>query len=357
MIQMLVMLVPIMCLEVATLFLLCRADMWLGGLGTDSAVGPQKVHVNSVSRVGGVAVFMGLCACVAVLYYHDPKLSLPIVYVMVAVLPAFVIGLYEDFTQSVGAAPRFLICAVSATMLVLFADVGITKVNLKIFDYILSFEAASVFLTLLAILTLQNGMNLIDGLNGLASGTAICIALGISCLTYSAQGSLPHWIAIILICCILPFLIFNFPFARVFLGDGGSYALGSSLAVAVIWLPIWHSNVSPIASLLLVIYPVYETIRTFLRRLFDRSSQISSPDFLHLHSLAFNFFRFRLEMSARAANPIASLMVLLLPMFSCAAAGLFHQQPKALLIVCVLWVAVFEVAYFLLRVLSHRRTS
>ena len=83
------------------------------------------------------------------------------------------------------------------------------------------------------------------------------------------------------------FFIWNYPRGLVFLGDGGAYLLGFIVAELGILLTTRHPQVSMLAPLLLVAYPVFETLFTMYRRRFIQKRSMTQPDGSHLHTLIY----------------------------------------------------------------------
>jgi UDP-GlcNAc:undecaprenyl-phosphate GlcNAc-1-phosphate transferase len=135
-------------------------------------------------------------------------------------------------------------------------------------------------LVIIAVVVLINGLNMIDGLDGLAAGVTIISALGFAVVL---AGGASRTSALALAGAVLGFLVWNRPPARIYLGDGGSYLLGAALAclLALAWrtaVPLHRS----VAALALVIYPAGELALAVVRRL--RAGQpIFAGDRAHLY--------------------------------------------------------------------------
>ena len=129
-----------------------------------------------------------------------------------------------------------------------------------------------------------NSVNIIDGFNGLAGGTvAIClVALGLIARN-CGDFALMH-VCFIVCAVTIGFLLVNFPFGKLFLGDGGAYMLGFMLAWLAVSLAYRNPAVSAWAPLLACAYPIFETLFSIARRMWARSHP-GQPDSHHLHSL------------------------------------------------------------------------
>src|SRR3546814_19260375 len=124
-------------------------------------------------------------------------------------------------------------------------------------------------------------------MNGLAGMIATLMALSLALVALQVQDIPIFLISAALASATLGFLVWNFPFGRVFLGDGGAYFLGFMLAELAVQLVVRNPGVSPFYALAAVFYPVFETLFSIWRRRFKRGTQVDQPDALHLHHIFF----------------------------------------------------------------------
>ena len=162
-------------LTAAATLLLCQLTKVLS-IGHDSNEGVQKFHINPTSRLGGVAIFLGLAASglavsgVAEVNHYS-------FWFLSASLPVWLAGLTEDFTRRVGPTIRLLMAAFSAICLFGTLSVSVNRTDVWPIDFLLSIPGASLCVTLLVVAGFTHSMNIVDGFHGLACGLAI-IALG-----------------------------------------------------------------------------------------------------------------------------------------------------------------------------------
>jgi UDP-N-acetylmuramyl pentapeptide phosphotransferase/UDP-N-acetylglucosamine-1-phosphate transferase len=130
-------------------------------------------------------------------------------------------------------------------------------------------------------------VNIIDGMNGLASMCCIIMLAGMAYVGQQAGDPVITLIALATIGAIAGFFIWNYPNGLIFLGDGGAYLLGFLLAEVAILLIHRNPEVSPLCPLLMVAYPVMETLFTMYRRRVVRGHAMALPDGIHLHSLVY----------------------------------------------------------------------
>ena len=194
----------------------------------------RHVHTASIPRLGGVAIFLTfmLLAAVALLLPKSTGLALTLpVRTVVSILSAacivFVLGLYDD-VRPAGPYLKFGVQAVAAAIL-WFGGVGISHFDLLSAGRSLH-TVVALPLTIFWVLLITNAFNLIDGLDGLAAGSAIFSTLVVFVSSLLAPNSTVALLAIILAGAILGFLRLNFHPASIFLGDSGSMFIGFMLA-------------------------------------------------------------------------------------------------------------------------------
>lgn len=254
---------------------------WHGRLTLDGTDGVQKFHSEPTPRVGGIAIFFGLGAMAL---QADAALREVLIPVLIAGVPAFFFGVAEDLTKRVSVRTRLLATMASGILAWAMTDVSISHIGVWGIDYALAFLPFSVLFTAFAVGGVANAVNIIDGFNGLASGTvAICLgAMGLIAL--NSNDVVLAQVCFGIAAVTLGFFFVNFPFGKIFLGDGGAYLLGFLLAWIAVMLPVRNPSVSPWASLLACAYPIFETVFTIARRIWTNSDP-GLPDRHHLHSL------------------------------------------------------------------------
>lgn len=129
-----------------------------------------------------------------------------------------------------------------------------------------------------------NAINIIDGFNGLSTGTVVIIAVGFAAISIGVGDVHLASVSLLIASTALGFMTVNWPMGKLFLGDGGAYFLGFALAWLAVLLLHRHTQVSAWAPLMLCAYPILEVAFSMLRR-HRRGVGLGSPDRLHLHSL------------------------------------------------------------------------
>jgi UDP-GlcNAc:undecaprenyl-phosphate/decaprenyl-phosphate GlcNAc-1-phosphate transferase len=237
---------------------------------------PQRLHNIATPRSGGLGIFIASSSALTAVSYEGLLVAL-------LAFPAFAIGFYEDLRSNVGPQTRLLLLASSATVTVLTLHCPITDIRLFAFPPVLA-----VAFTVFAIVGVSNSINIVDGLNGLASGIAALAFTVFGVAAYFTNDMLVLIICLFMVASLLGFIIWNFPHGRIFLGDGGAYYIGYLLAVTSLLLVTRNHEISPWFPLVALIYPIYEVVFSIYRRESKRSGSAMFADRLHLHSLIYH---------------------------------------------------------------------
>lgn len=235
----------------------------------------RKVHVRTMPRIGGLAIFIAFLIGYALLLpasrYNDAILIGAVVIVLT--------GLIDDRFQLTARVK--LMGQMIATVVVLNSGMRIEMINLP-FDQQLYLGSWSIPVTVLWLIGITNAINLIDGLDGLAAGVS-SIALGTIAVLAIIQGNVYlTMMALLLLASTLGFLVHNFYPAKIFMGDTGALFLGYMLAVFSL---IGFKNVtlfSLVVPVLLLGLPISDTIFAIVRRLVQGRPPMS-PDKSHMH--------------------------------------------------------------------------
>ncbi len=252
-----------------------------GRLSRGPAYAVQRVHTSPTPRVGGLAVFSSVLLGMMLSAGESRQILLTI---GMAGTPAFAFGLLEDCTQRVSVLTRLFATFGSGLLGWFITGIAITDVNVPIIDSLLAWLPAAVLFTAFTVSGVANAFNIIDGFNGLASGTAFIILTALGLLSLQI-GDIPMAeVCLLLAAATLGFLLVNWPFGKLFLGDGGAYFLGFAIAWVTVLVLHRHPQVSAWCPLLMCAYPVLEVLFSMLRRQ-QRRMNLGSPDRWHLHSL------------------------------------------------------------------------
>lgn len=255
--------------------------------GDHDLSGPQKFHTRPVPRTGGIAIMAASLGGVVAAQLSRPQDSGMLWLLIAASGPAFASGLAEDMTKNVSPRRRLFFTAVSAGLAVWWLDAQLVRTAIPGVDMLMPWIPFAIGLTILVVTGVANAVNIIDGFNGLAAVCVLMMVLAIAYVAFQVGDSFILTTALILTGAVLGFFVWNFPAGLIFLGDGGAYFLGFVLAELCVLLLHRNPQVSPIFTLLLCAYPIFETLFSIYRKKFLRSMSPGMPDGVHLHMLVY----------------------------------------------------------------------
>lgn len=247
----------------------------------------RKVHTHSTPRTGGIAIFFGFS--VAVLFglligaEHGIRINpSPILGILLGGSIVLLVGLVDDMR---GLKPLTkLFWQVAGAAVAIYFGVEISFVTNPI-NGVLALGWIAIPLTLLWLVGMTNAVNLIDGLDGLASGVTLIAAATlffVALRTHQLEAAL---LMLALAGAALGFLRYNYFPASIFLGDSGSYFLGFVLAASAI-VGVFKTTliVALFLPLIILAVPIFDTTFAIIRRLGSHRN-LFSADNKHIHHL------------------------------------------------------------------------
>jgi len=268
-----------------------------------------------------------------------------LILVLIAGAPVFLIGLAEDITGKMPPALRLLVAITSV-----FAASNLVGAVLHL-PFLSGSSLAlvlSLAFTCFCVAGVINAFNIIDGLNGLAAGIGI-IAMAVFGWLAHALGD----IFLMYLCwttgmVILGFMLVNYPFGKIFLGDGGAYLIGFLGAEISILMVVRHPEVSWFFPMAVLIYPVTEVLFSIYRRK-GKNRKAQHADALHLHSLVhkrMNRWREGSHRYAALRNSISSTFFWVWNSINGLLALLIWESTGALIGLCLANIFFYTGVYF-----------
>jgi len=248
----------------------------------------RSSHTHKTPTLGGLAIFSGIA--ISALLFVDATLMPELKYIIAAIIVMFFIGIKDDII--VIAPLTKLMGQVAASLIIIFfADLHFTNLH-GLFGVTEIPKFVGVPLSILVIIVIINGFNLIDGIDGLSSSisTLVSGAFGIWFFYVEAYGFAT--LSAIICAAMLAFIRFNVFSVKlkIFMGDTGS--LISGLLISVLIIKFNEMNIehdfenaiwgAPAVSFALLIIPLFDTIRVMFIRFFKRQP-IFQPDKQHIH--------------------------------------------------------------------------
>ena len=346
---------------VAFIVTLCSAALvirWLARRAVRYGAGkPQRFHAGEVPRLGGVALLAGLVAGwvagVVQTWSGDPgslRLGPGVLQWLLVLLPAVLCGIVEDLTQRLRVLWRLVATLASGVLALWLLGLDVLRLDLAWVDAaLLAWPWLGMGVVLLAVAGLPHAFNIIDGYNGLAGMVALVISLALAHVCLQVGDRQLAAIVVCLAGATAGFLVWNYPRGLLFAGDGGAYLWGGVVALVSIALVQRHAQVSPWFPVLLLIYPVWETLFSIYRKL-ARGESPGMADALHFHQLIYRRIvrSVLLEDDARRMlrrNNRTAPYLWAFTLLSVVPAVLFWSNTPVLLAVCLLFCVSYVVAY------------
>ena len=311
---------------------------------------PQASHQSPTPRFGGSAVLLAIFITILI---SGGRIDFEL---LICTVPVFVFGLMEDFGRS--TAPRIrLAVAAMATLLGIFVfGIWIDRVDIPGIDLAFKWAPLGILFTVFAVTGLVHAINLIDGVNGLASGKVILSSGALALIAAKFNEPLIAHLATLVMFATIGLFILNFPLGRIFMGDAGAYSLGFILAWMIIFLMHRQPEISAWAMLAVIFWPVMDTVFAIGRRRLS-NGRADKPDRLHFHQLIMRFWQIMSggKLSKKFANPLATVTILPLAAFPVMGGVVFVDQPMASFLVVAAAVFSFWLTYSLAIFIIRRR--
>ena len=245
----------------------------------------QRVHKDEVARLGGLIIYLLFW-----LIYIFDFIRYDLLYnLLVSALPIVLISIKDDLFHNSSPKNRLLLMILGCLIFFHINPIIFPTIELPYLEKIISFYPISIIFFTFSILVFMNGMNLIDGMNGLFGFTAFFQLISLAFLAYTYGDYAFMKIALFFSMPLVIFLFFNFPFGKIFIGDMGAYFYGFLISILSIiffgknpdiisWLAVW-----------LLFYPCIELLFSIIRKIKSRKNPFD-PDKQHLHSIIFDKF-------------------------------------------------------------------
>ena len=256
-----------------------------GLLIDDQFTKPQAFHEFATSIAGGLGIFFSLL--IIIFNFFLFKNIIFFEYLSICAL-FFVLGFIDDIRIDIKPTIRLALMILLLIFLMKYNDFYIENTGIEVLnDLLKNSEFFSLIFICLCFLFIINGANLIDGYNGLLGFHSLIILINLFLINYlSGNNNLASLLFFVILILII-FLRFNFPRAKIFLGDGGSYLLGAFIAISAIKTSFLNPAISPFYFCILLFYLFFEVFFSFFRKLIKERRSPIYPDEKHLHMLLY----------------------------------------------------------------------
>jgi UDP-GlcNAc:undecaprenyl-phosphate GlcNAc-1-phosphate transferase len=239
--------------------------------------GGRHAHLKPTPLLGGVALYVGFAAAVLIFLPHFKDTAGVLI---VSGLAAFL--LIADDRWQVRAAIKFGLQLIVVVIAILVFGFKITSIGLP-GDNVINLGYLAIPITIFWLLGMQNTVNFLDGVDGLAAGVVLIVAVTLMLAAAGLRQPAAVELAGALAGTCGGFLLFNFYPAKIFMGDSGAHFLGAALGVIAILgvakVAVAFALVVPVLALAL---PIGDTAWAIFRRRRDGTS-VARPDLQHLH--------------------------------------------------------------------------
>ncbi len=267
------------------LILLSHKKNWF-----DDASDERKIHTGQISRLGGIGIVLSLVIATVISSLGTAKLLNSSIcfsigkdhnalLILAGSLLIFIIGILDDFADL--RARIKLYGQIAVALLVMAGGVGIRALAVPFTDMVIQLGYFGPVLTIFWLVGVTNAVNLIDGMDGLSAGIA-----GMATFVYAIVFMLNGQYMLSIICftllgSVFGYLFFNFPPARIFMGDSGSLTLGFLLALLPL-LASPHSGTSLVMPVTMLAIPIADVFAAMIRRK-RQGLHFFTPDRAHMH--------------------------------------------------------------------------
>ncbi len=313
-------------------------------LQIDQFTEPQNLHKKAISRFGGVAIFLSLFL---VSFLEETEMYNFLRTALVCASPVFILGLLDDLRIILNPIVRLVTVIPSTLMAYQFLGTEAYGLDIVFLDPLFNFKFFSIVFICFAMSGIVNAFNMIDGINGLVLiyVMSICLVTVLFSQTYFSEETNLLFVAMFFSC--LGVLLINFPFGRIFLGDGGSYFLGMVISIALI-KHYQDNQFSPWYVACILIYPITDTIFTIYRRIKSKMSAMEA-DNLHLHHLIFNFVSKKISKFERLRHVLTTVFLFSIFMPFIILANMYPTDTIMLAMFCVIFGIIYTSIYLAIK--------
>lgn len=306
----------------------------------------QRLHQDEIPRIGGLIIYIFLILT-ALFSYNSQLLNI----ILISTIPIIFIGTKEDLFHNTSPKIRLIFMMLSASLFIFLLPTKLPDVDFPLVNKFLSFTFVKEAFFIFSILVIVNGNNLIDGVNGNMALTNIVQLSVLALLAFNVNDSELIQISFILLIPLFIFLIFNYPFGKIFSGDAGAYFYGFSVSALVIHLFGMNDHLLSWGAILILIYPSIELLFSFIRKRFFENTSPFSPDDKHLHSLIFCY----LNKQYNSFNNSFVILFLIPFIYAPFMANLFIDDITSLLFTIFIAFIVYVIMYLIFLNLLNKK--
>jgi len=278
-------------------------SLFSGSLLDKDFLKPQAFHKKPTARIGGLAIIF-LFILFVTFYFFISEIFLK--DYLTITLSLFFLGFLDDLKIKINPNIRLFLMLIILLVCVNIFSIQISRSGLEFLDYFLENKIFQFCFVVLCFLFVINGANLVDGFNGLLAIHFLLINSIFLIINLTSQNEIMTIVLSSQIIIVFSFLLFNFPKAKIFLGDSGSYILGALIALNTLKTYELNTSLSPFFFAGVLVYLFYEVFFSFIRKVILKISPLQ-PDNKHLHMLVYNWLLSLKKI--KSPNHLTSLLI------------------------------------------------
>ena len=310
--------------------------------GAVAIPGKRHIHSHPTPKFGGIAIASGVLLITPFVFPIDRVVGS---YCTASSLMLF-LGIIDDL-KGASWKLKLLFSAVATSIMIFGAGIWIKNLgNLLIFGDI-NLGLWGIPFTYIAVFGIVNAINLIDGLNGLACGVSSIAFLSFAVFASMSGNETVLYLSLANLGGTLGLFKYNYPKAKIFMGDSGSLFLGFSLAIlAVLLTQTEASTINPMVPVVILGIPIFDTLRVLTIRILNKKPPFA-PDKTHLHHL--------MVRSGLPPNRVVKIIWILSALMSMIAFVLYNNEAWAMLLILCIVVASIGVFIENLKIIKANR--
>lgn len=289
--------------------------------------GNRHIHAHPTPKFGGIAIASSVLVLSPFIFSVDKVMGS---YLSASAL-MLLLGIIDDI-KGTGWTVKLAFSVMATSVLIFGSGIWITNLGDLFGAGEIHLGLWGIPFTYFAVFGVINAINLIDGLDGLACGVSSIAFVSFAILASISGNSVVLYISLINLGATLGLFRYNYPRAKIFMGDSGSLFIGFSLAAMAILLTQGEGKIDPIAPVVVLAVPIFDTLRVLTIRVRNKR-----PPFLgdktHLHHLMLR--------SGIPQNRVVKTIWILSALMSSLAFVLFkYDSWLMLLVLCIVVISI-----------------
>lgn len=285
--------------------------------GAIALPGRRHIHSHPTPKFGGVAIASGVLIISPFVFPFDRVIGSYLFSSAVMLL----LGIIDD-VRGADWKVKLVFSAIATAVFIYGADLWVTNLGDLFGLGVIRLGDWGIPFTFVAVFGIVNAINLIDGLNGLACGVSSIAFVAFAVFASMSGNSTVLYLSLCSLGATLGLFRYNYPRARIFMGDSGTMFIGFSIAVMSIMLTQGEGKITPMVPVIILAVPICDTLRVFIIRILNKRSPFLG-DKTHLHHLMMR--------SGIRQKRVVKIVWVLSALMSFIAFALYHLDSRVML--------------------------